>query len=71
MCLNTKTLLFTYWEDILSYHTKEQCQIKITALFNEVQDLKILMDKQSNTTVIKYHVDSLYQLTKELQQEYK
>jgi hypothetical protein len=41
------------------------------ALFNEVQDLKILMDKQSNTTVIKYHVDSLYQLTKELQQEYK
>lgn len=29
------------------------------------------MDKQSNTTVIKYHVDSLYQLTKELQQEYK
>ena len=71
MCLNTKTLLFTYWEDILSYHTKEQCQIKIMALFNEVQDLKILMDKQSNTTVIKYHVDSLYQLTKELQQEYK
>lgn len=41
------------------------------ALFNEIKDLKNLMEGTESRTVIKYHVDSLYQLANELRQEYK
>ncbi len=55
----------------MGYHTEEQCKVKRIALFNEIKDLKKLMDSTENKTAIKYHVDSLYQLATELKQEYK
>lgn len=56
----------------MGYHTEEQCKIKLAALFHEIRDLKDLVEKNSSPTIIKYHVESLYQLTTELtQEEYK
>jgi len=40
-------------------------------LFNEIKDLKELMGSTDSLYLIKYHVDSLYQLVTEIQQEYK
>lgn len=55
----------------MGYHVEEQCKIKLVALFNEINDLKNLVDEQSSTTIIKYHVESLHQLATELKQEYE
>ena len=55
----------------VGYHTEEQCKTKMFALFNEIKDLKEIMESTDSLYLIKYHVDSLYQLVTEIQQEYK
>jgi len=58
-------------ETKVGYHTEEQCKTKMFALFNEIKDLKEIMGSTDSLYLIKYHVDSLYQLATELRQEYK
>jgi len=55
----------------VGYHTEEQCKTKMIALFNEIKDLKEIMGSTDSLYLVKYHVDSLYQLTTELRQEYE